>query len=115
MRVSFGESLRRGRQKGWYWGVVTVVILAFCVLKTAYSLIQSGHIAKAISFTGQNTLGIYAINGLFIFTVPAIIGIDYRFGLPLWIYALVMTAFLLGVTCLMRRIPIVRHLFLGEK
>ena len=90
-------------------------ILAFCVLKAAYSLIQSGHIAKAISFTGQNTLGIYAINGLFIFTVPAIIGIDYRFGLPLWIYALVMTAFLLGVTCLMRRIPIVRHLFLGEK
>lgn len=90
-------------------------ILAFCLLQAVYSLIKSSHLAKAICFTGQNTLGIYAINGLFIFTVPAIIGVDYRFGLPLWLYAFIMTAFLLGVTCLMRRIPFVKHLFLGER
>ena len=36
MRVSLGESLRRGRQKGWYWGIVTAVILVFCVLFILY-------------------------------------------------------------------------------
>ncbi|MBQ3269757.1 MAG: iron ABC transporter permease [Clostridia bacterium] len=36
MKVSFGESLRRSRQKGWYWGVVTVAILVFCTLFILY-------------------------------------------------------------------------------
>ena len=55
MKVSFGESLRRGRQKGWYWGIVTAVILAFCTLFILYpfgrlflqSFFEDGHFSLA--------------------------------------------------------------------
>ena len=32
MKKSFGESLRRERQKGLYWGIVAFIILIFCML-----------------------------------------------------------------------------------
>ena len=35
-RVSLAESLRRGRQKGLYWGIVTIIILVFCVIFILY-------------------------------------------------------------------------------
>ena len=92
----------------------TGTIVAFFLLTIIYNLLKDGPVAKGIAFAGQNTLGIYAINGLFIFTVPAIIGIDYRFGLPLWLYAAILTAVLLGIVVLMKKIPFVRKYYLGE-
>ena len=63
MKVSIGESLRRSRQKGWYWGVVTVVILIFCVLFILYpfgrlfmqSFFEDGHftLANYVKFFGR--------------------------------------------------------------
>ena len=63
MKVSIGESLRRSRQKGWYWGVVTVVILVFCTLFILYpfgrlfmqSFFEDGHftLANYVKFFGR--------------------------------------------------------------
>ena len=55
MKKSFGESLRRERQKGAYWGIVTVIILIFCVLFILYpfgklflqSFFEDGHFTLA--------------------------------------------------------------------
>lgn len=63
MKVSIGESLRRGRQQGLYWGIVTVVILVFCTLFILYpfgrlfmqSFFEDGHftLANYIKFFGR--------------------------------------------------------------
>lgn len=63
MKVSIGESLRRSRQRGLYWGIVTVVILVFCALFILYpfgrlflqSFFEDGHftLANYVKFFGR--------------------------------------------------------------
>ena len=55
MKKSFGESLRRERQKGLYWGIVAFIILIFCMLFILYpfgklflqSFFEDGHFSLA--------------------------------------------------------------------
>ena len=93
----------------------TGTILSFGLFKLIYWFLAGTKIAHAVEAVGQNTLGIYAMNGLLIFTVPGVLGIDYRFGLPLGIYALVLTAILYGITLILKRFPLTRIYLLGEK
>ncbi len=93
----------------------TGTILFFGLFKLIYRPLRSTWVARTVEAVGQNTLGIYAMNGLLIFTVPGILGIDCRFGLPLGIYALVLTAVLYGITLILKRIPLTRIYLLGEK
>lgn len=93
----------------------TGTILSFGLFKLIYKPLTGTWIARTVESLGQNTLGIYAMNGLLIFTVPGVLGIDYRFGLPLGIYALVLTAVLYGITLILKRNPITRIYLLGEK
>lgn len=93
----------------------TGTILSFGLFKLIYKSLSGTWIAHAVEAVGQNTLGIYAMNGLLIFTVPGVLGIDYRFGLPLGIYALIITAVLYGITLILKRISITRIYLLGEK
>lgn len=93
----------------------TGTILSFGLFKLLYKPLAGTRVARAIEAVGQNTLGIYAMNGLLIFTVPSVLGIDYRFGLPLGIYALVLTAVLYSITLILKRIPLTRIYLLGEK
>ena len=93
----------------------TGTILSFGLFKLLYKPLAGTRIARAVETVGQNTLGIYAMNGLLIFTVPGVLGIDYRFGLPLGIYALALTAVLYGITLILKRIPLTRIYLLGEQ
>ena len=93
----------------------TGTILSFGLFKLIYKFLAGTGIAHAVEAVGQNTLGIYAMNGLLIFTIPGVLGIDYRFGLPLGIYALVLTAILYGITLILKRFPLTRIYLLGEK
>ena len=93
----------------------TGTILFFGLFKLVYKPLSGTRAARAVEAVGQNTLGIHAMNGLLIFTIPGVLGIDYRFGLPLGIYALVLTAVLYGITLILKRIPLTRIYLLGEK
>ncbi len=93
----------------------TGTILSFGLFKLIYKPLTGTWIARAVEAVGQNTLGIYAMNGLLIFTLPGVLGIDYRFGLPLGIYALVLTIVLYGITLILKKFPISRIYLLGEK
>ena len=93
----------------------TGTILSFGLFKLIYKPLTGTWTARAVEAVGQNTLGIYAMNGLLIFTVPGVLCIDYRFGLPLGIYALVLTAVLYGITLILKRISFTRIYLLGEK
>ena len=91
MRVSLGESLRRGRQKGWYWGIVTVVILAFCVLFILYpfgrlfmqSFFEDGHftLANYIKFFGREAYRNVLGNTLKVSICATLLGV--LLGLPM--------------------------------
>ena len=91
MKVSFGESLRRNRQQGWYWGVVTVVILIFCVLFILYpfgrlfmqSFFEDGHftLANYVKFFGREAYRKVLGNTLKVSISATLLGV--LLGLPM--------------------------------
>lgn len=93
----------------------SATIIFFSLFKWIFSLIKDFKISKFIEVIGQSTMGIYAMNGIVIFTIPVVIGLDYRFNLPLWIYAALVTIVLFFITQLLRRVSVSRKYLLGEK
>jgi len=91
MKVSIGESLRRNRQQGWYWGVVTVVILIFCVLFILYpfgrlfmqSFFEDGHftLANYVKFFGREAYRKVLGNTLKVSISATLLGV--LLGLPM--------------------------------
>lgn len=93
----------------------SATIISFSLFKWFFSFIKDYKITGIIEAIGQSTMGIYAMNGIVIFTIPVMIGVDYRFNLPLWLYAAVVTIVLFFFTQLMRRVPLSKRFLLGEK
>ena len=91
MKKSFGESLRRERQKGAYWGIVTVIILIFCVLFILYpfgklflqSFFEDGHftLANYAKFFGKAAYRKVLGNTLKVSTCATLLGV--LLGLPM--------------------------------
>ena len=91
MKVSLGERIRRSRQQGLYWGVVTVVILVFCVLFILYpfgklflqSFIEDGKfsLANYTKFFGKAAYRKVLLNTIKVSTCATLLGV--ALGLPM--------------------------------
>ena len=91
MKASFGESLRRTKQQGLYWVIVTVAILAFCVLFILYpfgrlflqSFFEDGHftLANYIKFFGREAYRRVLGNTLKVSICATLLGV--LLGLPM--------------------------------
>ena len=91
MKVSIGESLRRSRQQGLYWGIVTVVILVFCTLFILYpfgrlfmqSFFEDGHftLANYIKFFGREAYRRVLGNTIKVSVCATLLGV--LLGLPM--------------------------------
>lgn len=91
MKKSFGESLRRERQKGLYWGIVAFIILIFCMLFILYpfgklflqSFFEDGQftLANYTKFFGKSAYRKVLGNTLKVSTCATLLGV--ALGLPM--------------------------------
>ena len=86
----------------------------FVTLKIIYNYIKKAKITRVLISLGENTLGVYMLNGLIIYELEDLI-LKQKSQITLFLLSVIITLICYGVTLLIKRNRTLRQYLLGEK
>lgn len=97
-------------------GVILVIasMVFFVTLNIIYKYIKKVKIARILVILGENTLGVYMLNGLILYALDGLIP-KQKSEIILFLLSVVITLICYGITLLIKRNRTLKQYLLGEK
>lgn len=97
-------------------GAILVIasMVFFVTLKIIYKYIKSTKITQVLVALGENTLGIYMLNGLMVYGLDGLIP-QQESQISLFLFSIIITLICYGITLLIKRNRTLKQYLLGEK